>query len=176
MHHRRARRPGDALGLSGHSVIILAVVSRAYVDAAERPAERREDATPAIAAIVRIDGEPAMDEAMVDEVAVKRDAAVDVHLAPLAVPLAAANRGVGMGRERAAVDRRAGAKCAPSAANSAAVVTTSTTLAASTAAARSYSIGGNREDDNRAQCQERVTLKERFGRHVWLSSAGAFLA
>ena len=46
-----------------------------------------------------------MDEAMVDEVAVKRDPAVDVHwcvhlsvhLAPLAVPLAAANRGVGMG-------------------------------------------------------------------------------
>jgi hypothetical protein len=131
-----------------------------------------------------------MDEAMVDEVAVKRDPAVDVlwcihwcihfcvHLAPLAVPLAAANRGVGMGRERAAVDQRAGAKCAPGAANSAAVVTTSTAptmRAASTAAARSYSIGCNREDDNRAQCQERVTLKERFGRHVWLSSAGAFL-
>jgi hypothetical protein len=125
-----------------------------------------------------------MDEAMVDEVAVKRDPAVDVlwcihfcvHLAPLAVPLAAANRGVGMGRKRAAVDRRAGAKCAPAAAKSAAVVTPATAmLAASTAAARSYSIGGNREDDNRAQCQERVTLKERFGRHVWLSSAGAFL-
>jgi len=124
-----------------------------------------------------------MDEAMVDEVAVKRDPAVDVHwcvhlsvhLAPLAVPLAAANRGVGMGRERAAVDRRAGAKCAPSAANSAAVVTTSTTLAASTAAARSYSIGGNREDDNRAQCQERVTLKERFGRHFGFPPRALFL-
>jgi hypothetical protein len=154
--------------------MILAVVSRAYVNAAERPTERRTDATPAIAAIVRIDGEPAMAQAMVDDVAVKRDAAVDVRrcvlwcvpLAPLAVPLAAANRGVGMGRERAAMDRRAGAKCTPAAAKS----------AASTAAARRYSIGGNREDDNRAQCQERVTLKERFGRHVWLSSAGAFLA
>jgi hypothetical protein len=72
------------------------------------------------------------------------------------------------------MDRRAGAKCTPAAAKSAAVVTTAM-LAASTAAARSYSIGGNREDDNCAQCQERVTLKERFGGHVWRSSAGAFL-
>jgi len=88
-----------------------------------------------------------MDEAMVDEVAVKRDPAVDVHwcvhlsvhLAPLAVPLAAANRGVGMGRERAAVDRRAGPKCAPAAAKFAAVVTTSAAAAmpaASTTAPR----------------------------------------
>ena len=122
-----------------------------------------------------------MDEAMVDEVAVKRDPVVDVHWGVhWRVHLAAANRGVGMGRRRAAVDRRAGAKCAPAAAKSAAVVTTSTAVrsapAASTTAARSKSIGGNREDDNCAQCQDRVTLKERFGRHVWLSSAGAFLA
>jgi len=130
-----------------------------------------------------------MDEAMADEVAVKRDPVVDVHWGVhwgvhLAVHLAAANRGVGMGRRRAAVDRRAGAKCAPAAAKSAAVVTTSTAVrsapalsapAASTTAARGESIGGNREDDNCAQCQDRVTLKERFGRHVWFSSRALFL-
>jgi hypothetical protein len=124
-----------------------------------------------------------MDEAMVGDVAVKGDPAVDVlwcvhlcvHLAPLAVPLAAANRGVGMGRERPAVDGRAGTKCAPSAAKSAAVVTPAM-LAASTAAARSDSIGGNREDHNRAQCQERVTLKERFGRHFGFPPRALFLA
>jgi len=78
-----------------------------------------------------------MAEATVGDVAMKRDPAVDVHwcvhwrvhwcvhLALLAVPLAAANRGVGMGRERAAVDRRAGPKCAPAAAKFAAAVTTS---------------------------------------------------
>jgi len=106
-----------------------------------------------------------MDEAMVDEVAVKRDPVVDVHWGVhWGVHLAAANRGVGMGRRRAAADRRAGAKCAPAA-----------MPAASTTAARGESIGGNREDDNCAQCQDRVTLKERFGRHVWFSSRALFL-
>jgi hypothetical protein len=69
-----------------------------------------------------------MAEAMVGDVAV--NPAVDVHWGVhwgvhLAVHLAAANRGIGMGRERAAVDRRAGPKCAPAAAKFAAAVTTS---------------------------------------------------
>jgi hypothetical protein len=64
---------------------------------------------------VRVDPEAAIDEAMVDGVAVKRDLAADVRWricwgVRLAVPSAAANGGVGVGRERAAVDRRAGAK------------------------------------------------------------------
>jgi hypothetical protein len=109
----------------------------------ERPAERRHDATPAIAAVVPID---AVDYAVAGDLAVKRDPAVDVlrdvHLSVHGcvhgcVPLAAANRGVGMGGERAAADRRAGAKCSLAAAKSAAVVTTAGAMpAASTTAPR----------------------------------------
>src|SRR5262249_57651396 len=102
------------------------------------PVERRRGRALAMAAVGRVDPGTAMDEAMVDEMAVKRDLAADVHwrvrwdirlAVAFAIPLTAANRGVGMGSERAAADRRAGAKYVSAAAKSAAVVTTSTARA-----------------------------------------------
>src|SRR5215470_5941010 len=91
------------------SIIILTIIRIAHVHAAEPPAKRREDAVPAVAAVgvIRMEPETAMDEATVEEWAVKCDPAVNADYA-------VANCEAGMRSEPAAAERAPGVKSAPS--------------------------------------------------------------